>query len=249
MTKPVQSEVDLSGSFRGFDAVLFDLDGTLIDSAADIAAAVNHVRSEMGLTRLPSDLVRSYVGDGVRSLMERALQTTDAAIMDRAISLWRPHYAAHCLDQTRLYPGVQDVLEKLALMRLPLGIVSNKPAAPSEAILRGLGVREAFLAVVGGDTTPKRKPDPEPLRYAAAQMRIESNRVLVVGDSPNDILGARNAGYTSCGVLWGLGSEAAVREAQPDHLVRHPDEIPQIIIAAGNSRSRPRVVSPPMGGS
>jgi len=212
-----------------FDAILFDLDGTLIDSVADIAGAVNHVRVEMGMPRLPLEVVRTYIGDGVHILMERALKTKDPAIIDKAIALWRPHYTAHCLDHTCLYPGVREMLIALTSSGMPLGVVSNKPVAPSETILAGLEIRKVFSAVVGGDSTPKRKPDPEPLQFALEQMNIISKRVLVVGDSPIDIEAARRAGCASCGVLWGIGQEKTIHAARPDYLARAPDEVSKIV--------------------
>ncbi len=208
-----------------FDAVLFDLDGTLVDSVEDIAGSVNHARFTMGEPPLPVVQVRAYVGDGIRTLMERAFQTRDPEILDRAVALWKPHYTDHCLDHSRPYPGIEDLLCRAAGRGLPMGVVSNKLESLSAAMLEGLGLGKFFGAVVGGDSTPQRKPDPEPLRFAAARLTISSNRILVVGDSPNDILAARAAGYASCGVLWGLGTEEAVRAARPDHVARTTEDV------------------------
>src|SRR3989442_605799 len=107
----------------GFDVMLFDLDGTLIDSAIDIAGAVNHVREKMGLHPLPVELVRSYVGDGVRVLMERALKTEEASVLNQAIALWHPHYEAHCLENTTLYPGILDMLRDLSSRGVEMAVV------------------------------------------------------------------------------------------------------------------------------
>lgn len=208
-----------------FDGVFFDLDGTLIDSRADISASVNHVREARGLASLPVEVVQTYVGDGVRLLIERALGTRDVAAVDAAISDWRAHYVAHCLDRTDLYPGVREMLGALARAGMTFGVVSNKPLAPSEMILSGLKIRDLFKVVIGGDSTPARKPDPEPLLLAAERAGVHPGRVLMVGDSPNDIEGARRAGCASCGVLWGIGPEEAVRGARPDYLARTPDEV------------------------
>jgi len=215
---------------RRFDAVLFDLDGTLIDSAADIAAAVNHVRSGMGLAPLESDVVRRYIGDGVRVLLERSLTTQDPTILDRALGRWREHYGEHCLDRTILYDGIVQVLELLSSRKVTMSVVSNKPAAFSERILRGLGVRAFFTVVVGGDTVATRKPDPAPLQWATRKMRLHSKRVLVVGDSPIDIQAAKRAGYTSCGVLWGLVDAMVIRASKPDFLAERPSDVQRIVI-------------------
>lgn len=212
-----------------FDAILFDLDGTLADSIGDLAASINHVRGKMGRPPLAVPVVQSYVGDGVRQLMQRALQTEDQKTIDEALAIHKPYYEAHCLDQTVLYPGIRPMLKGLAARRIPLGVVSNKIAAPSETILKGLRIRQFFMAVVGGDTTPHRKPDPRPLQAAVKQMKLRLTRILVVGDSPNDILSAQRAGYTSCAVTWGFGTEAVIVAAHPNHLIRKPEELLSIM--------------------
>ncbi len=213
-----------------FNTILFDLDGTLIDSVVDIAASVNHVRTKMAMTSLSIDVVGTYVGDGVHALMERSLNTQDEGLVNKAIELWKPHYAVHCLDHTRLYPGVLKILKALSSRGISLGVVSNKPAALSEKILAGLGVRSLFSVVVGGDTVGERKPHPLPLEFAVEQTKIHTGQILVVGDSPNDILGAQRAGYSSCGVLWGLSVEETIRAAHPDYLAKTPRDVQKIIL-------------------
>jgi phosphoglycolate phosphatase len=110
-------------------------------------------------------------------------------------------------------------------------VVSNKPEVPSEKVLAGLGVRDRFSVVVGGDTTKARKPDPEPFRYAAERCGVAEGRILVVGDSPNDIEGARLAGFKSCGVLWGIGTPDAVRSAIPDYTAARPPDVLKLVCA------------------
>lgn len=209
-----------------FDAILFDLDGTLIDSRRDIARSVNHALTALGRPEQAVEVLATYIGDGVRVLMERAFATSDAAVIEPAIALWRPHYLEHCLDATRLYDGIADLLD--ALRDTPLGVVSNKPVAPSEVILAGLGIRARFAVVVGGDSCSARKPDPAPLLFAVGRMGACGGRVLMVGDSANDVEAARRAGYASCGVLWGIGGEEEVRGARPDCLAWTPAEVVRV---------------------
>ncbi|MBI3273226.1 MAG: phosphoglycolate phosphatase [Planctomycetes bacterium] len=210
------------------EAVLFDLDGTLIDSRQDIAASVNHALVALGRPAQPVERIQTYIGDGVRVLLERAFGTSEAAVLEQAIAVWRPHYMEHCLDRTRTYAGVVEMLS--ALRGLPLGVVSNKPEAPSVRILEGLGLRERFAAVLGGDSAPTRKPDPGPLLAAAARMGAQvGSAILMVGDSENDIVAARRAGFASCGVLWGIGRPEEVTAAQPDHLARSPEEVARLV--------------------
>ncbi|MDD2706650.1 MAG: HAD-IA family hydrolase [Verrucomicrobiae bacterium] len=213
-----------------FSAVLFDLDGTLVDSVQDLTFSVNHIRHLHHLPPISTEDVRSFVGDGVRQLLSRALNTQNEQTIDRALAVYKPHYLDHCLRHTCLYPGILPLLRSLKSQGLPLGVVSNKPFSPTEKILAGLQIDHFFSAVIGGDSTPKRKPDPEPLRAAAHLLQMKTHHILVVGDSPNDIIGARRAGYASCAVLWGLGREEAIFEAKPDHVARHAHDI---LAAAG----------------
>ncbi len=212
-----------------FDAVLFDLDGTLVDSVEDIAASANDVRAHMGLPPLLSQTIQTYIGDGVQALLEQVLRTQEISIVDQAITLWTSHYLKHCLDHTGLYPGIKEMLQGLCVSQIPMGVVTNKPTKPSEVILKGLGILNLFQVVIGGDKTSKRKPDPEPLQFAMECMKIHSEHVLVIGDSPNDVLGAKNANLISCGVLWGIGPQKALRAAQPNYLVNIPHDVLQIV--------------------
>jgi phosphoglycolate phosphatase len=215
-----------------FDAVFFDLDGTLIDSGDDIAASVNHVRRSRSLEPLPADQIKGYIGDGVRILLERAFSTTDDAVIERCLEIMRPHYLDHCLDRTTLYPGIRSLLSALETAGgLTLAVVSNKPERPSEKVLAGLGVRDRFRAVIGGDSAGARKPDPAPFRLAADRTGVSGRRILVVGDSPNDIEGARRAGYASCGVLWGLGAPDRVRDSHPDHVASAPGDVLSLVVS------------------
>jgi len=209
-------------------ACLFDLDGTLIDSAGDLASSVNHVRSHFNMPALPVAIVESYVGDGLTMLLQRSLETKDPHRIAEAAALYAPHYEAHCLDQTRLYPGVKEMLEAAAKAKVSMAVVSNKPEIYCRKILAGLSVDAHFPVVLGGDTLPQRKPDPAPFHRACRDLGV-SGPTLVVGDSINDIEGARRAHYASCGVLWGLGEKELVRRARPDHLIQRPEELIPIL--------------------
>ncbi|MDX2226350.1 MAG: HAD-IA family hydrolase [Verrucomicrobiae bacterium] len=197
-----------------FEAVFFDLDGTLIESTLDIAISVNHVRTLLGMEPLPVGQVRRYVGDGVQVLFERALETRDREIIDRAVELWRPHYLEKCLVHTVLFDGVREMLEELAVNGVRMAVITNKPRRPAEIILRGLKVMDYFDVVVGGDCTPTRKPEPESFRLALEKMELSASpRILHVGDSPNDVDGARNLGLSSGAVLWGHGTREDLKGA------------------------------------
>lgn len=219
-------------SAPAFDAVLFDLDGTLVDSFDDIAASANHALVAVGRAPLPAPLIKSYVGEGIHVLMRRALGSENPDLIARAVASWRPHYEAHCLDRTLPYDGIVPLLQSLAAAGVKLGVVSNKLEGLTVATVNGLGWKSLFGAVVGGDTTPQRKPDAAPLRHAAARLGVTGGRILVVGDTANDLGAARAAGWPSCAVAWGQIPGEELRKLQPDFLVRHPREIEAIVLGS-----------------
>ena len=184
-------------------AILFDLDGTLIDSRRDIAMAVNRVRGELGQQPLSLDAVRSMVGEGARTLLERALPPLAPADFEAAFASFLRHYDAVCLDTTTLYPGLAELLRD-AHARLPLAVLTNKPEAMSRKILDHLGVAPLFAEIVGGDTLPVRKPDPGTVRATAARLGLANDDVVLVGDSLIDAATADASGCALCLVTWGF---------------------------------------------
>ncbi len=184
--------------------VAFDLDGTLVDSRADLAAAVNAVRRARGLTPLGVRAVQAMVGEGARALVRRAMPPGDDDELAAALAAFVEHYGAHCLDRTRPYPGVPEALRVLRAGGRSLSVVTNKPAALAERILAGLGLRDAFDVLVGGDTLPTRKPDPAAIRHVAAHAGVGVAAVALIGDSPIDHETAVRAGCAFVGVAWGF---------------------------------------------
>ena len=209
-----------------FSPILFDLDGTLVDSSGDIAAAVNRTLDDLDLPRLPRNEIVGFVGDGVRKLMERTLGRLGHPGVDDAIARFKRDYRAHCLEATRPYPGLPRLLA--ALETTPMAVVTNKPADFAHQILAGLGLRDRFAAVVGGDEAPL-KPDPAPIRLALERLGCDAPGGLMVGDHPNDVAAGRAAGLRTCGVLWGFDRGAAVRPSQPDHLIADAPALAQLL--------------------
>lgn len=219
----------VGGPYR---AVIFDLDGTLIDSSEDLAGAVNHVRASLGMPALSLQLVRAYIGDGVQVLLTRAL--SDVNLVPRGMETFKAYYAVHLLDRTRLYAGVPEALA--ALEGIPLAVVTNKTEAFSRTILERLGILGCFKAIIGSDSGHGRKPNAAPFRAAMVEIGgdlIEPANVLVVGDGRNDVLGARAAGMASCGVGWGIGDAADLREMGPDHWIDRVEELPGLVRSVG----------------
>lgn len=185
-------------------ALVFDLDGTLIDSRRDIATAVNRTRGAYGLPPLTLEQVAGMVGEGARTLVQRAFgPDLPARRSDEILPRYLAAYREVCLDATRPYPGVPEMLATLAA-RYPLGLLSNKGEELSRLILDGLGLGGFFRAVLGGDSLPTRKPDPAGLRHLAALLGAPAERVLLVGDTHIDAETARAAGCRFALVEWGF---------------------------------------------
>jgi phosphoglycolate phosphatase len=184
--------------------ILFDLDGTLIDSRADLALAVNLTRAELGLPPLPQAQVVGYVGEGVRTLLTRALPELPDQL-EQALAINMRHYHAHLLDQTRLYPGVRPALERLHRRGHRLMVVTNKPKEAALRILAGLEVAPLLAAVVGGGDCPALKPDPAPLRLALEQAGAPAEGSWMVGDHFTDLEAGRRAGLKRCLCRYGFG--------------------------------------------
>lgn len=212
--------------------IIFDLDGTLVDSRADLAAAVNHVLRGFAVPELPIDVVTGYVGEGARLLVQRALGAAHRALFDEGFRQFLAYYGAHLLDQTHPYAGVPEMLAALAARGTTLSVLSNKPEAMSRAILDGLGLSSHFVAVLGGDSLPARKPDPAGVKYLCALTGVPADRVLIVGDSLVDLRTAEAAGVVFCGVAWGFASEA-LRAAMSERLIEHPRELLAVVDGQG----------------
>jgi phosphoglycolate phosphatase len=193
--------------------VIFDLDGTLIDSRADLAAALNHVLVTLGLSPLEPATVYGYVGHGARALVERALGPDHQELWEEGVRTFLAYYGEHLLDETTLYPGMGDALAALGAAGVALSVLTNKPEAMSRRILGGLGVLAWFVGVVGGDSLPTRKPDPAGALHLLRQTATPVDRALLVGDSSIDLATALSSGVPFCGVGWGL-DPTAVRAAQ-----------------------------------
>jgi phosphoglycolate phosphatase len=187
-------------------ALLFDLDGTLIDSDADIAAAANRARGALGLEPLAIADVRRQVGHGLGYLLQHVIPADLHARLPEAREAFVDWYRAHLLDETRPYPGVDEALA--ALRGHPLGIVTNKPAMFLDPIVQGLGWGDRFGVVVGGDSLPERKPHPAPLLHALERLGATRDRALYVGDSEVDRETAAAAGVRFLCVGWGRAAPA-----------------------------------------
>jgi phosphoglycolate phosphatase len=221
----------IDGTFAGVRALVFDLDGTLIDSKLDLALSIDATLKHMGRASLPHELIYSYVGNGAAVLVRRALgdAVTDAEA-DAGHRFFLAYYREHMLDNTVTYPGVREALE--ALGHHPMAVLTNKPVRFSEKILEGLRIASYFRCVYGGNSFETKKPDPEGLNTILRAFKIEPRQAMLVGDSDVDVRTARNAGAWACGVSYGLGLES-MRAHPPDLMLDSLAELPAYLNGRG----------------
>ena len=200
------------------DLLVFDLDGTLVDSQRDLADAVNATRAWMGLDPLPPVTVAQYVGNGAPVLVQRALPDAGKEDWSRGLEYFLEYYSDHMLDSTVLYPGVREALDQLHAERIPLAVLTNKPIRFTLQMLEGLGIDLHFFRVYGGNSFPEKKPDPAGLNALVVESGAHRARTIMVGDSAVDVDTARNAGVQACGVRWGFQPETFV-SSPPDFLI------------------------------
>ena len=211
--------------------LIFDLDGTLIDSKVDLVHSVNAARGLMKLPPISEELVSSYVGNGAPVLMRRALgQEASEADVQRALEYFLGYYREHMLDNTRLYPGVKDALDRLHHAGNNMAVLTNKPVRFSRELVNGLGLRSHFFQVYGGNSFEQKKPDPIGVETLLRESGIARERAVMVGDSGVDIRTARNANIRACGVTYGFQPEGFV-EDPPDIVVDDMNELVDYVLA------------------
>jgi len=219
-----------------FQAILFDLDGTLVDSSRDILKSINLTLNNFGYEPITLEQSNSFVGDGILMLVKRALgksiygnqhHAIDTDLLAKADKVYRDFYSRHLLDTTIPYPGVANTLDKLS--NLPLAIISNKTAIYVNEIIIHFQLDKYFRIILGGDSLELKKPDPHPLLYIAQQFSIDPQQCLIVGDSEKDIIAGKAAGMITCAVTYGMRSEKSLKEQQPDFILSDFPSITTII--------------------
>ena len=209
--------------------LIFDLDGTLIDSRLDLIHSVNAMLWHFGRPELPGEVIANYVGDGAPMLVRRALgDPEDETWVKQALEYFLAHYREHKLDNTRVYEGIPKVLASIRHglngASRHMAVLSNKPVNPSRAIIEALGLAPYFVRVYGGNSFPTKKPDPLGARRLLEETGCMPEETVMVGDSSNDVLTGRNAGLWTCGVRYGFAPHT-LDMTPPDVVVERPEEL------------------------
>ncbi len=215
------------------EVILFDLDGTLVDSAPDLALALNHMLTHLERETFSHDIIRSWVGNGAQTLVKRALsgnslidQEIDQELFEEALDIFLDFYAQNLCVDTVTYPNVVPTLKSLKEKGYRLVLVTNKPYSFIEPLLEGLGMNGLFEFCLGGDSLCRKKPDPLPLLHVCERLEIAAAQCVMVGDSKNDILAANAADMQSIGVSYGYNYGEHITVYGPDRVV---DDFPEIL--------------------
>lgn len=205
------------------ELLIFDLDGTLIDSKRDIANAVNLTFREVGLPEKPKERIYDCVGNGVRQLIIDAVGSDDPKLIDHTLACFEKNYLEHLLDETTLFPGIAEVLAHFENKKIALA--TNKPIHYTEKIIAGLNLCERFDIVIGASPDMQLKPHPEMLLKTLSVLEIQPSDAIMIGDSLNDFHAAKAAGIPACGVAYGFGDPETLRSAYPDFFIEQSDEL------------------------
>jgi phosphoglycolate phosphatase len=215
--------------------LVFDLDGTLIDSRLDLIHSVNAMLQHIGRPALDGYVIASYVGDGAPALVRRAVgDTDDEALFRGALEYFLGYYRLHKLDHTTVYEGMTETLASLALpsngVQRLMAVLSNKPVNPSRDIVRALGLGDFFVRIYGGNSFTTKKPDPLGVLTILQETGVAADEALIIGDSSIDVLTGRNAGLWTCGVTYGFAPHS-LEEVPPDVLIETPRELEELFRA------------------
>ncbi|ACM93081.1 phosphoglycolate phosphatase, bacterial [Nautilia profundicola AmH] len=209
------------------ELLIFDLDGTLIDSVPDLTDAINKTFNELGIDRVTEEEVRNYLGNGARTLIERALkEKNDRELLQKALQSFKNHYKNNVCVKTSLYPGVKETLEKLPHKK---AIVTNKPYEFVGEILKTLGIDTHFEMYIGGESLPEKKPSPMPLLYVCEKMGFDPKNSIMIGDSKNDIIAAKNAQIKSIAVNYGYNYGEDVAVFEPDIIIDEFNKLLEVL--------------------
>jgi len=213
---------------KKIDLMIFDLDGTIVSSGADLARAINYTLKELGLPQRTETEIIGFVGDGVKNLIEKALGNQEGSVVDEALAIFSDYYSEHLVENTKLYPHVLDVLKNFA--KKTKVILTNKRHKFSLSITRGLKIDKYFEDIIGADSMPYKKPDARLIDYLLNKYSVEKDKVVMIGDGINDIYLAKNSGILSVVFLNGLGNRDDLLAECADYYCESLKEINSLFI-------------------
>ena len=227
---PLKVRNSSSVAVRTFNVIIFDLDGVIIDSARDLVSAAQYSLKRVGSSDPGFSSIRGCIGGGARNLLLRSLDDDKKDRIDEAMTIFRDYYERNCVNETVLYPGVNDVLSFYSGHK-PLALATFKIRAATQKILAKLDLTRYFDVVVTADDVQRPKPDPECIHSVLQALRCSPDEAILVGDTPTDVRTAQNAGISSCAVLYGIGTRADIFAANPDFIVENILELTSIVVS------------------
>jgi phosphoglycolate phosphatase len=206
--------------------VVFDLDGTLVNSQYDLTDSVNFVRQKYGFSPLPVDKVASYLGSGITALVKAVLSELKSTEFELAVKMFKDNYSQHLTDKTLPYKDVVEMLSNISCQKV---LLSNKDENFSKQILKTLNLSNFFTEIYGGDSFKEKKPNPLPIYEIMKKFSLNKENIIMVGDGTNDIMVGKNAGIKTIGVLYGYSSQEQLNNLAPDYIAKTPKEIVTVI--------------------
>jgi phosphoglycolate phosphatase len=210
------------------ELLIFDLDGTLVDTVEDIAQAVNFSLRSLGFGEQSLASLAGYVGDGVRKLLQRAFSSEDPQLIDKAVENFRYYYRNHICDYSYVYAGIEYMLDHYHQKKLT--ILTNKTQEFADDLLKRTGLFSRFTMVVGGGAGYAYKPDPEAVTAILHAVDGDASQAMIIGDSPNDITAGKNAGIKTCAVSYGYSTRAMLQKCEPEIIIDHPAELMDYVL-------------------
>jgi phosphoglycolate phosphatase len=215
-------------------AILFDLDGTLVHTAPDVHAAINFAREKLGLPPISLEQALKAIGPGADRFAITVLDAENAHRLDEFIAIFRPYYLSICSQNSRPFPGIVELLESLKGYRL--AVATNKRLEQTQHLLNALDLSKYFEILISPESVTRIKPAPDMIHHALDHFDLPPDQAIMVGDTDNDLLAAKAAGVTTCAVTWGYADLEFIKSLKPDYLIDKPEELLPIL-AANNRKS------------